>query len=457
MSINILDLVKDQVTGALANQASSFLGESESGITKALGGMMPALLGGAIEKVSEPNGGKGVMDLIGGLDLDGLSDIAGLFGGGSSAINGLMDSGSGIVEMLLGSKSNGIIEMITGMTGMKSSSTGSLMKMAAPLLMGVVGKQIKGKGIGALTDLLLGQKDSVSKSMPSGMGNLLGFASLGNLVDGASDLVKGAAKVTAGAAKTAVETGAHVGKEAASTGKSLLKWVVPVILGLLVLGYLGSKGCNTGVDAIDNAAEKTLNTTESVVGGAADMTKDAANVVGDAVSDAAGAVGDAAGAVVDFTVDMAKAAFATVDELAKAALDKITFVAGSAGDQMMKFIDTGFEGDPTFRFKNLNFETGSSSLTKEAMEEVDNVAAIMKAYPKVNVEIHGHTDNTGDAAANKQLSSERAGAVMGRLIFNGIDAYRVKSMGYGQERPIADNNTEDGRASNRRIEIRLVK
>ena len=68
MSINLLDLVKDQVTGQLAKQASSFLGESESSVTSALGGIMPALLGSVIQKSSTPSGATGIMDMIGKLE-----------------------------------------------------------------------------------------------------------------------------------------------------------------------------------------------------------------------------------------------------------------------------------------------------------------------------------------------------------------------------------------------------
>ena len=137
MSLNLLDLVKSQVTGALAKEASSFLGESESGVAKALGGMMPALLGGAIEKASKPEGAGGLLDLIGGLDLNSLGNISGLFGGGAEKVNGLMSSGGGILEMLWGNKTSGIVDLISGMAGLKSSSTSSLLKMAASIFDGI--------------------------------------------------------------------------------------------------------------------------------------------------------------------------------------------------------------------------------------------------------------------------------------------------------------------------------
>jgi outer membrane protein OmpA-like peptidoglycan-associated protein len=124
---------------------------------------------------------------------------------------------------------------------------------------------------------------------------------------------------------------------------------------------------------------------------------------------------------------------------------------------MKAYIDGGFNGDPLFRFKNLNFASGSAKLDVAAQGEVDNVSAILKAYPGVNIEINGHTDNDGDAAKNKELSQARAQAVVARLIGKGIDAARLKAQGFGQEQPVADNGTPEGKAQNRRIEIKVVQ
>jgi outer membrane protein OmpA-like peptidoglycan-associated protein len=268
------------------------------------------------------------------------------------------------------------------------------------------------------------------------MGNLLGFSSFGNLLGGSSEAIKNTTSAAKGAMGSASNATANVSKEVAATGLGWLKWALPILLiAALVYWFMGK-------------------------GSPADMVQDGMETVGEVGDDAMDAAQDVAGTLGDAaisTMDLAKSAFANVDEAARIALDKITFTAGSAGDQMMNFINNGFEGDPTFRFSNLNFATGSSDLTPEAQQEVDNLAAIMKAYPAVNVAIQGYTDNTGDAAANKQLSAERAGAVMGRLMAQGIDATRVKSVGFGQENPVADNSTEEGRAENRRIEVKIVK
>src|SRR5262245_47233362 len=110
-----------------------------------------------------------------------------------------------------------------------------------------------------------------------------------------------------------------------------------------------------------------------------------------------------------------------------------------------------------FVFDNLNFETGSTQLTPESVPTVDSLVMILKAYPAVAVRLEGHTDNTGDAAANKKLSLERAIVVKEIMIKGGIPEGRIGTDGYGEEKPIAANDTEDGRAKNRRTELVVEK
>lgn len=110
-----------------------------------------------------------------------------------------------------------------------------------------------------------------------------------------------------------------------------------------------------------------------------------------------------------------------------------------------------------FVFDNLNFETGSTQLTPESVPTVDSLVVILKAYPEVAVRLEGHTDNTGDAAANKKLSLDRAVTVREIMIKGGIADARIGTDGYGEEKPIAPNETEEGRAKNRRTELVVEK
>ena len=110
-----------------------------------------------------------------------------------------------------------------------------------------------------------------------------------------------------------------------------------------------------------------------------------------------------------------------------------------------------------FVFDNLNFETGSTKLTPESVPTVESLVVILKAYPAVAVRLEGHTDNTGDAAANKKLSLDRAVTVKEIMITGGIADARIGTDGYGEEKPIAPNETEEGRAKNRRTELVVEK
>ena len=110
-----------------------------------------------------------------------------------------------------------------------------------------------------------------------------------------------------------------------------------------------------------------------------------------------------------------------------------------------------------FDFDRLLFDTGKATLQASSKEQLDNVANILKAYPKVKIKIGGYTDNTGDKAGNMTLSSARATTVMTSLVDAGIDKSRLSAEGYGDANPIAENTTEDGRARNRRISLRVTE
>jgi len=110
-----------------------------------------------------------------------------------------------------------------------------------------------------------------------------------------------------------------------------------------------------------------------------------------------------------------------------------------------------------FVFDHLNFDTATTRLTPDSNPTVTNLIAIMKCYPNMQVQLEGHTDSTGDAAANKQLSIDRANAIRDLLVQGGIDSARITTTGYGADKPIASNDNEEGRARNRRTELVVVK
>lgn len=102
---------------------------------------------------------------------------------------------------------------------------------------------------------------------------------------------------------------------------------------------------------------------------------------------------------------------------------------------------------------NILFETGKAGIQPESVPIVDQIAHMMQTNPTLNVRIEGHTDNVGSADLNKKLSQERAHAVTSAIVSRGIDKSRLSAVGWGQERPCSDNESEEGRAKNRRVEI----
>jgi outer membrane protein OmpA-like peptidoglycan-associated protein len=106
--------------------------------------------------------------------------------------------------------------------------------------------------------------------------------------------------------------------------------------------------------------------------------------------------------------------------------------------------------------KNIFFETNSYKLKDESKLELQKLLSFMKKYPNTKIEIEGHTDNVGEENTNQTLSENRAKSVIQFLVDNGISKERLSANGYGEKMPIADNNTEEGRAINRRTEFKII-
>jgi OmpA-OmpF porin, OOP family len=129
-------------------------------------------------------------------------------------------------------------------------------------------------------------------------------------------------------------------------------------------------------------------------------------------------------------------------------------------NQLLDFIEDSSKaaGNETwFDFDRLLFATGSDSLQVSSDEQLQNIAAILKAYATVQIRIGGYTDNTGNLSANLLLSENRADNVMAALARLGVDPARLDAKGYGEDHPVADNGTEEGRAKNRRISLRVTQ
>ena len=122
-------------------------------------------------------------------------------------------------------------------------------------------------------------------------------------------------------------------------------------------------------------------------------------------------------------------------------------------DVQLKKIQVG----TTIILKNIFFDYNKSSLQPESYAELDRVAEILKKQTNLKIEISGHTDNQGSLKYNTDLSESRAKTVVDYLIGKGIAENRLTYKGYAYEKPIATNDTEEGRSANRRVEFKILE
>lgn len=500
MSANLLELAKGYLTNEVVEKASSFIGEDSSKTKSAIEYMLPALMGGMLSKGNDKNGAAELFNMVSKPEFSGglLNNLGGLFSQGESS-NKALDLGGNLLGSLFGNKLGGVTDLISAASGLKSGSTSSLLKLGLPILMSVIGKKVKTDGLGldGFMKLLGGQQDFVQKAAPAGfMDKMLGTLGVGSLGAAAVSAVSGigskagdvAGSVSKSVSNTAKTTATNVANSAKSTvtgggnngnkKKGGLARILPLLLVLaaLALAFLAFQKCGgkakEGLDATVGAAKEGV----TAVG---DAAKEGVNTVGDIAKDGANAVGDAASATVGVVEDLGDAVYsggkdligktakgfenlgAFVGRKLKGGVELVIPSKGSEA-QMLDFIESKDKvgEDKTQGWINLRrvlFQTGSANLDAKSKAQIDNIVAIMNAYPNIHLKVGGYTDNTGNAASNVKLSDARAKAVMAEIVKNGIDASRLAAEGYGDKHPVASNDTPEGRQENRRVAVRITK
>lgn len=402
--MDLLGLVKEQFTSSIVSKISSFLGESTENTNAALGSALPAILGGVMQKASTVQGASDLLSTIrtGGYDGGVLDNLGGLLGDVKSTST-LASLGSSFLGSLFGDKLGDLTGLISNVSGIKTGSASSLLGLVAPILMNVLGKKVTTQGLSTsgLASLLMSQKDVVKAALPAGIGSILNVGALGDFL---------------GNPKVAV-TNAFEAKEDNKKPNSWLPWL---LLGGLLLGALYYwKSCRNNEES---TVAQTMNESVATVDSAATQV-----------------------------ISSLKKTLSTGVEL--------NFGEKSIENELISFIeDKSKPVDKTtwFNFRDLRFETGSAVIDSTSMQEVRNIAEILKAYP-IDLKIGGYTDNVGKEATNQKLSADRATSVVNALVAMGIDAKRLDPEGYGSQFPVASNDTEEGKAQNRRIAVRVTK
>lgn len=422
MSFNLLDVVKGHFNSDVISKAASFLGESEGGVSKAMGSILPTVLSGLADKAGTSNGAQEVANMASEAHNSGiLGNIGSFFSGGS-----MLSQGANLVKGLFGSKLGGIADVVSGLAGIKSGSTSSLMSMALPVILGSLGKHSADNNLGAsgISSLLSGGKSMWSSLLPSGLGSLLG--GVGSVVSGVT-----------GSAKNVASNVTNYADDTAAAAKGGVKWLLPLLLlaalGFLAWWLLGKNGCG-------KKEEGTTTTTE-----VRDTT------------------GDYAKSLVTTTTTTTTV---TTKESAKVKLaggTEIDAFKGGIESQLVAFLDDKNAMIDTakgnwYDFDNLTFKLGKADLTDSSLVQINNIVAILKAYPAVKMKIGGYTDASGNAASNLTLSQQRADAVKAAIVKAGGDVARITGAeGYGSKFAKEPATASDeARRKDRRTAVKIV-
>ncbi|MDW3649415.1 MAG: OmpA family protein [Bacteroidia bacterium] len=177
-----------------------------------------------------------------------------------------------------------------------------------------------------------------------------------------------------------------------------------------------------------------------------------------------GAIGATAGGVLGGIIGKKKGNTAAGVLIGAAIGGTAGAVIGRYMDKQAKEIEEEIEGAEVERVgegilitfdSGLLFDFGSSRLSNETKRNLDEFADILQKYPETDILIEGHTDNVGSDEFNQELSVKRASSVRNYLSTHGVQGSRFSIKGYGEEKPVDDNETESGRTANRRVEVAI--
>jgi outer membrane protein OmpA-like peptidoglycan-associated protein len=423
MALNLLNAVQQLVTPDAVHNTSSMLGESETSTRSALQGAVPSVFGGMINMVSSGDGANNLTNMIHEGNFGSLADHASSAFSGGSATSEVIKSGEGLIGSIFGGKSSAVADSISSHSGVRSSSATSILSMVAPLVMGAIAKRA-GSGLSAssLTSMLMGEREAVAAAAPSGISQLLGFGGIRQVADvsRAESYEMPKTGTYGGATTYSQRTGSYAETPRRDVARPTpyavseprreatgMKWLPVLLLALLALGLLMFLRNRHPAATVGNVAETARNAMASVTlpGGV-----------------------------------------------------NLSVPEGSINYNLSHYLaDSSATAPRNFVFDHLNFESASTQLTPDSQQTITGLAAVLKAYPNVQAQLAGFTDNTGAADANQQLSLARANAVRDQLVQQGVNANRLSTAGYGQDRPIASNDTDEGRLKNRRLELTVLQ
>ncbi len=379
------------------------------------GMVTPEVIGKAAEATGESpeNTHKAIQGAVPTV-LAGLTHGASTPGGAARIFGALKEGGTGpdLMNKVFGDRSGAVSDALAKSSGVKSSSASHLLMLALPMIAGVIGKHALSNRLdaGGLSQLLSSQKKAIvdNPNTPPGLASALG----------AQPVSRGIERPVEAAKKR-------------SRGHLLLP---ALILGALAVWGISAltRGHAPGV----TARQPELPVMPSLHG------PEAPSIPNPSVPK----VEAPAGGEMPTTGRLTLPGGQTLDVDAN----------GQEAQMARALGDDNISLPHTFEFDNLNFESGTAMVTSDSFKTVDDIAAMLRAYPTARVRLEGHTDSVGDDAANRALSESRATTIASMLTTRGVAGDRIEKAGNSEQSPVAENESEEGRARNRRVGVVLL-
>jgi OOP family OmpA-OmpF porin len=379
------------------SEVAQTVGQPEQAVSRGLESSIATLLGGLANKASDSGVLRKLLDLV--PSSAGPVSWSQMASSVTDPGSTLLAAGQRMLPALFGSNEHTVTSEISRASSLPFGSASTLLSMAAPMVMSFLSRHMRdtGMNINGLGAVLQGESANLRSAIPGGLSSLFWPGT-----------------------RTTVETGAPVVSQAVKRETSS-NWLIPALaIAALALGlmWLFSHARRPGERA---AVSVPL---QAPVGEANRYAIPTPRVTGCRLP------------------------------------ASVVLRPGGVEARMMAFIqDSDAKLDTATWFNNdqINFRAGSAALRPDSQAELNTIAAILKSCPNVHLAVAAYTDNTGSAQANLRLSRSRAALVVAELVDKGVPRDRLTSEGYGDQNPVADNSTAEGRAQNRRIAIRVTK
>jgi OmpA-OmpF porin, OOP family len=376
---------------AIQNIASQF-GASEQTIVNGVQASIAAVIHGLSQKSGDKTFLTQVLQTASATPESGLASALSN-GGLANPASTFLTGARQFLSSIFGDKLGTLTEAIATKTGLRSAAATTLLALGAQTVLGFLGSKVRDGSVNASTlpGLLTRESTALQAMVPAGFG--------------AQAVHTHKVDVNPVVAQTVQD----------EKSRSPLLWLIPLLLAVLLLGFWWYRSHQQPAVATEPATPAPASITSST---GADL-----------------------GSLIEV-----KLPDGTTVQIPQRGVE----------GKLLAFIqDPNRAPDKTswFDFDRLLFATNSTTLEPQSTDQLTSVAAILKAYPAVRLIIGGYTDNTGDAAYNLKLSQGRADSVVAQLGTMGIAADRLVAKGYGEDHPVGDNSTPEGRALNRRISM----